>query len=162
MPCCTWRTNDAAILFTDQELETLRQSGMELPEFRPYRNSTTVFRVELKKSETMYACPFLGETDHMCRIYEMRPFDCRAWPFMFARDKSSGAIVIVCMREKWCRALQAASREEVAAYREYAADLLSSEEYLQLVRSHPALIWEDKVMEDIVVIRDVTSLLSDP
>jgi Fe-S-cluster containining protein len=164
VPCCKWESQDSSVvLFAESEIKIIRQSGCEMPDFRPYRNSKTVFQVEPKKSkldDSMYVCPFLDEDRYMCRIYEMRPFDCRAWPFLFAEGKEAGSTVIACFTEDWCPGLQETNEEDFIAYQKYMAALLGSEKYLQFIKAHRALIWEDKG-EDIFPIRDVTLLLKE-
>ena len=161
VPCCEWKPYKGVVLFTGSEIETIRASGYTLPEFRPYRDSGLVFRVELSQSgrdAEMSMCPFLDEEAYACRIYDMRPFDCWTWPFLFARGKEAGSIVIACFTLDWCPGLQEIEHEDLIAYQERMADLLSSEPYLRLIKTHPALIWEDKG-EAIFPIRDVTALL---
>jgi Fe-S-cluster containining protein len=159
--CCKFESQDDAILFVDSEVEAIRQSGREMPEFSPYRNSRTVFRVKLKESRldgSIYVCPFLNEDQYKCGIYEIRPFDCWAWPFLFARGKENGSTVIACFTEDCCPGLQELEKEDFAAYQEYVAAFLSTAKYLRLIRAHPALVWEDEG-QSIFPISDVTSLI---
>ncbi len=161
VPCCEWKTHKGDVLFTASEIETIQASGYMLPEFKPYRDSDLVFRVELSQSgrdADMSMCPFLDEEAYACRIYAMRPFDCWTWPFLFARGEAEGSTVIACFTLEWCPGLQEIEPEVFFAYQERMADLLSSERYLRLIKMHPALVWEDK-SEAIFPIRDVTALL---
>jgi Fe-S-cluster containining protein len=161
VPCCEWKFGEGVVLFTKSEIETIRAAGYSLPEFRPYRGSDLVFRVELSPSRRdadLALCPFLDEEAYACRIYAMRPFDCWTWPFLFARGEAPGSTVIASFTLEWCPGLQEIEPEVVLAFQERMADLLSSEQYLRLIKTHPALIWEDKG-EAIFPIRDVTALL---
>jgi Fe-S-cluster containining protein len=161
VPCCEWKPYKGVVLFTASEIETIRASGHTLPGFRPYRDSGLVFQVELSRSRRdaeMFMCPFLDEEAYACRIYAMRPFDCWTWPLLFARGEAPGSTVIASFTLEWCPGLQEIEPEALFAFQERMTDLLSSERYLRFIKTHPALIWEDKG-EAIFPIRDVTALL---
>ncbi len=161
VPCCEWKFGKGVVLFAESEIEALRASGYTLPEFRPYKASDSVFRVELVPSgrdAELSMCPFLDEEAYTCRIYDRRPFDCWTWPFLFARGQEAGSVVIASFTLDWCPGLQEVEREVLIAYQAHMVDLLASQPYLHFIKAHPALIWEDKG-EAIVPMRDVTALL---
>jgi len=133
-----------------------------MPVFQRYKGSDKVFQVELKPSKvnvSLYTCPFLDEDNYACTIYEKRPFDCRVWPFLFSKGKNPNSTIVACFTEGWCLGLREAKEEDSAAYQQYMTSLLTTEEYLQLIRDYPELIWEHKG-KDIFQVGDITPSLN--
>jgi CspA family cold shock protein len=57
------------------------------PDLRPYITPARSIRL-VPGDQSHYWCVFLQKTDHACRIYGRRPFECRLYPFLLARKKS--------------------------------------------------------------------------
>ena len=144
---CCWNPNGKmTVIFTDAEIMSIREVCRVMPRFRPYRGSNKVFQVELRRvtaDTVFYACPFLDTKTHECVIYEKRPFDCRSWPFFFSEGKIPGTVTLSCIAGA-CPAMREAAEEDLIAYQQYMINLLTSEEYLGLIRNYPELIWEYK------------------
>jgi Fe-S-cluster containining protein len=146
----------------DVEIEAIRQTGREMPAFQPYKGSDKVFQVKLKPSKvdaSLYACPFLDEDNYVCTIYEKRPFDCWAWPFLFSKGKNPNSTTLACFTEDWCLGLREAKKEDFTAYQQYMTSFLTTEEYSQLIRDYPELLWEHKE-RDTFQVSDITLLLN--
>ncbi len=143
--CCKFENSELYFspLFTDKEVEEIKKKFGNVEYFMEYKGSKKVFQIKMLKSEKgFYVCPFLDEEAHLCRIYEIRPFDCKLWPFMLARVKGKEGAYVVCFDKCLCKGLEATPAREFDEYKEYITNLLKSEQYAQLIKSYPELIWD--------------------
>lgn len=166
--CCRFRADrqDFAPIFTAEELEAIRQVRDDLPDFTPFRGSDKVFQIRLKEAEIPheeypYVCPFLDEANYRCTIYEVRPFDCRIWPFIVLKVRETGQVLLAHFTGEACLAVQEAQPEDFAAYEAYMQQLVTSESFLKFLKKYPELIWEHGSYGKYVTIQssDVTKLL---
>ncbi len=152
--CCRFRANreDFAPIFTDQEVAAIRavreHNHQPMPEFAPFKATTNIRQIRLKPAEhadPVYplVCPFLDEDSYECSIYEVRPFDCRIWPFIIVKVRETGAIQLEHFTGDACLALQEVSAEDFAEYEAYMQELVASADMLALLREYPGLIWEN-------------------
>jgi len=157
--CCWSDRENMTIIFLDMEIAAIRETYQKMPRFLPYKESSNVFQVELglarrESGGFYYVCPFLDVGDHRCRIYEKRPLDCRLWPFFFSEDKENGEVNISYFAGS-CLAFNRASGSMLAIYQQYIIEILTSAEYLRLLREYPELVWEYKPNEDVRKIRSI-------
>ncbi|MBU1045063.1 MAG: YkgJ family cysteine cluster protein [Candidatus Omnitrophica bacterium] len=47
-----------------------------------------------KGSDSSLICKFLEETEHKCRVYERRPFECALYPFLLVRRNGDLDLVV--------------------------------------------------------------------
>lgn len=167
--CCRFREDRQyfAPLFTASEIEAIRATREDMPEFIPYRNSERVFQVVLKRAEQPhpvypYVCPFLDEDNYACTIYENRPFDCQTWPFLIHKVRQAGRTLVAYFTGDVCLAMKEVEPADFEEYRAYFEALITSEKYLQLLRAHPELIWEhiDEGAYHTIIATDITEALA--
>ena len=138
-----------------------------MPEFSPFGSTTNIQQIRLKPAEhddPVYplVCPFLDEDNYQCSIYDVRPFDCRIWPFIVVKVRETGAIQLEHFTGDACLALQEVSPEDFAEYEAYMQELVSdSGDMLALLREYPGLIWENDNEGRYATIpsREITALL---
>ncbi len=166
--CCRFRANreDFAPIFTDQEVEAIRAVRQPMPEFTPFRSTTNIRQIRLKQAvhdDPVYpfVCPFLDEDNYQCTIYDLRPFDCRIWPFIIVKVRATGAIQLEHFTGDACLALQEVSPEDFAEYEAYMQELVAGADMLALLRDYPGLIWENDNEGRYTTIpsREITALL---
>lgn len=166
--CCRFREDrqDFAPIFTVEELDAIRHVREDLPEFMPFKATDNIFQIRLKKAEKPtpyypYVCPFLDEEAYRCTIYDVRPFDCRVWPFIVLRVKETGEVLLAHFTESACLALAEAQPKDFSAYEAYMEQMVSSEAFLAFLRKYPQLIWEHEDQGDYVTVpsKDITRLL---
>jgi Fe-S-cluster containining protein len=165
--CCRFRANrqDFAPIFTVEELQAIREVRESLPEFLPFKETTNVYQIRLKEAEHSdpaypYVCPFLDEENYQCTIYDVRPFDCRIWPFIVLKN-DEGKISLQHFTGNACLALQEVSPEDFREYEAYMEKLVSSSSFLEFLKRHPELIWpqEDQHGKYVTIpSREITSL----
>jgi Fe-S-cluster containining protein len=167
--CCRFRADRQyfAPLFTASELEAIRAvRGDDMPVFHPYKGSDKVFQIELVPASQPddvypYVCPFLDEENYACSIYDVRPFDCRTWPFIVHKVVQTGQTLVAHFTGDVCLALDEVQPEDFDEYKAYFTALVTSEKYVQMLRRHPELVWEHD--EDgayhTVVMTDMTAVL---
>jgi Fe-S-cluster containining protein len=146
--CCRFRENRQyfAPLFTESEIETIAETRADMPEFKKFQDSETVFQIQLTRSKMddkdyPYVCPFLDEDQYTCTIYEERPFDCRLWPMIIHKIQQNGPTILAHFTGDACLALQEVSDEDFADYKEYFQKLATSPKFLQFLKKYPELIW---------------------
>lgn len=148
--CCRFRADRQyfAPLFTAAEIEAIRAvRGDDMPVFHPYKGSENVFQVALVPASQPddvypYVCPFLDEDNYACGIYDVRPFDCRTWPFIVQKVVQTGRTLVAHFTGDVCLALDEFEPGDMEAYKAYFAALVTSDKYVQLLRHSPELIWE--------------------
>ena len=149
--CCKFEEDEIyfAPLFTNQEIAALGDNGAF---FKKYKNHDNVMQIELVESNGLYVCPFLDEGEHLCRIYSLRPFDCRIWPFIFMKDKK-GAVVLACFDRDMCPWMEEMSDSEFDKLKERVLFWLDKEEVVDFVLKNPGLIWDYEV--DTFIVREI-------
>ena len=137
--CCKFEKDEIyfAPLFTRGEIERLKNKAS----FKPYKNSDEIFQIELIKSGPIYVCPYLNNREHICKIYENRPFDCKIWPFIFMKDKK-GNLVLACFHKDMCRVVGNMSDKEFEGYREETMGWLEKSKMVDYIRMHKELAWD--------------------
>lgn len=166
--CCRFRADRLyfAPLFTQDEIESIRQTGADMPEFVPFQGSDKVFQIKLQPAQIKdpvyeYVCPFLDEANYVCTIYEQRPFDCQVWPFIVMRE--AGRKILAHFTGESCLALDEVDAADFAEYRDYFAALIRSEKYRDMLTRFPELVWEHQSDENYptVPVLDITDDLDE-
>ena len=142
--CCRFETSEAhyAPLFTGEEVERVRSTGLGLDVFNPHGCSANLSQVALQASavasETMLVCPFLDEATHRCRIYEIRPFDCRIWPFILMLDEGRDRILVAHFAKDLCPITRDMGQEDFARHlRGHPENGTAPEQLAEFVRRYP-------------------------
>jgi Fe-S-cluster containining protein len=166
--CCRFREDrqDFAPIFTVEELDSIQQTRETLPEFLPFKGTDNIFQIQLKKAEKPtpfypYVCPFLDEEAYSCTIYDVRPFDCRVWPFIVLRVKETGQVLLAHFTGSACLALAEVQPKDFNAYDAYMGQMVTSEEFLAFLRKYPQLIWDHESQGNYITVpsKDITNLL---
>lgn len=167
--CCRFRSNrqDFAPIFTADELAAIRQARKSMPEFAPFKGTANIFQIKLQQAKHEdpvypYVCPFLDEDKYECTIYDVRPFDCRIWPFIVLKLTETGEVKLAHFTGDACLALQEVSPADFGEYEAYMQRLVTSPELLSFLRQHPELIWEhhDDGKYATIPSKDITRLLA--
>jgi len=157
--CCKFLTEDKyfATLFTDKEIETLKSKGVFKDVFKPYRKSKKVFQIQLIKSEAdkkMWVCPYLDEKSHLCQIYEVRPLDCKLWPFIFMLDKNKN-VILACFKKNMCQITENMNKIEFKKYTDdWLAECVEKYNIFEFINLYPEFIW-DYEPETVVIQKDI-------
>ncbi len=144
--CCKFEKGDEyfAPLFTRVEINKLK-SVKDKSIFKSYKSSGNVFQIELVNSNNekdVMVCPFLDEKTHLCGIYELRPFDCKFWPFVLTKSKDGNSTTLSCFDKDLCPSLESLKDEHFEEQKNKVIELINSEEYKKLVQEHPGLVWD--------------------
>jgi Fe-S-cluster containining protein len=167
--CCRFRADrqDFAPIFTAGEIEAIRAVRGEMPEFVPFKDSDNIFQIRLVEAQQPtphypYVCPFLDEDNYACSIYDVRPFDCRVWPFIILKETETGEIRLAHFTGNACLAMQEVSPEDLSEYEAYMQEWVTSEDFLNFLREHPQLIWENSNDGRYMTIpsKDLTQILA--
>jgi Fe-S-cluster containining protein len=156
--CCWNLKSTLTVIFTAEEVAAIKASGFSpLPHFLPYRGNNRVFTVPLEimaaNGKPRYTCPFYDSAAHRCRIYAMRPFDCRAWPFFFARGKDPLEVFLKCY-DGWCPKVNKINMIDARKI-----DRLLSPESIAILKHYPGLIWDYSEEQPFKVIENITARL---
>lgn len=96
-------------------------------------------RLAVNKKDNNFICSFLNAKDNKCRIYGIRPFECRLYPFFLNRGAGSGRIFLAV--DTNCRfAKENLKNTEFKRYAEYLVSLFSGLDFSELVRSNPQIV----------------------
>lgn len=89
-------------------------------------------------SDGGFVCPFLDPPSNACRIYGLRPLECRLYPFVINRG-TAGEVHLAL--DTQCPYASAHLKDRVTAeYAEYLTEVLSAPEQAVLIRENPCLI----------------------
>lgn len=147
--CCKFEKDEIyfAPLFTKEEVDELNKENITFK-----KKSNNVFQIELKKSNNYYVCPFLDESNHLCTIYEKRPFDCRIWPFIFM--KKDNRIVLACFDKDLCPDMENMKKRQFPRLTKKVLKWIKKNDILKLIKEHEGLVWGFE--EDAFVVKDIT------
>jgi Fe-S-cluster containining protein len=102
-----------------------------------------ILPVSHEGSET-YLCPFLAQADNKCKVYDIRPFECRLYPFLLSmRNKK----VILTVDLNCPYAAGTINTEEFKAYVEYLTGYLNSPAQVELLKENPHIL---QAYEDVL------------
>ncbi len=145
--CCRFEKDDKyATVFARPELDRVREKLGSIPKVKEFRGSGNVFQVQLVRSQNGengdYVCPFLEEGRHSCSIYEIRPLDCRIWPFMITRSRDGKRVDLVCLEKRDCPSYEKISPQEFELHKRKMLGTIRSAEMIGFMRKFPELIWD--------------------
>lgn len=145
--CCVFDKIDKyyAPIFTEAELNKVKKLAKKLPQFISHKGAKNVFQIKLVESEKLkdtLACPFLNEETYSCRIYSVRPLDCRLWPFAIAKSQDGKSLEIVCFKKDFCPSLDGLDLKELNYYKKYLSKVIKSKKFLSVLNRHPELAWD--------------------
>ncbi|MFA5156527.1 MAG: YkgJ family cysteine cluster protein [Candidatus Omnitrophota bacterium] len=89
------------------------------------------------KDKNIFLCPFLNCSDNQCKIYSLRPLECRLYPFLI--NRSSGKIYLAVDRN--CPFVS--EKMESKPFKDYAAylaRLLNGRAFRKLLKDNPQII----------------------
>lgn len=156
--CCIFEEKDKsfATLFTKEELEKIKSKGFYKNIFKPYKNSSKVFQIQLIKSKSskLLVCPYLEEDSHLCKIYGLRPFECRFWPFVFVFDKKKEKILLACFNKDLCSITKQMDKAEFNKFLDNNLNKwITKYNIFEFIDKYPELIqdYEDYKSETFVI-----------
>jgi len=124
--CCRFTSDDSAWF---GRLLKEEEKKISKDRFRPIPN----------KKDNNFLCAFLRIDDNKCKIYKTRPFECRLYPFLLARDAKTGKIFLALDRN--CPfAGQNLKNAEFKKYTEYLSALFKTPDFAKLIKSNPQVI----------------------
>ncbi len=141
--CCYFPEEETyfAPIFTKEEIDIIGKTRKEMPVFKPFRDSTNVFKIDIVHStrkKGQKVCPFLDEKTHLCGVYAVRPFDCKIWPFMFMKN-TDGRTVLASFMKDACPITDSFSTETYDEYKKNIFEFIKKEKGFDLLKTHPDL-----------------------
>lgn len=86
-----------------------------------------------------FVCPLLDYSSNTCRIYGLRPLECRLYPFVINRQGASGEVYLAL--DTQCPYAASHLKDKATLeYAEYLAGVLSAPGQAALIRENPGLI----------------------
>ncbi|MEA2037346.1 MAG: YkgJ family cysteine cluster protein [Nanoarchaeota archaeon] len=142
--CCKFAEDETyfAPIFTKEEKEKVDAN------FKKYKS---IYQIELKKQGNIYVCPLL-DNDHLCTIYNMRPFDCKIWPFIFMKDQNNN-LVLACFDKDLCPHVEDMSEEEFNQLKNNTLDWIEENNIINFIKKNKDLIWPYE--EDTFIIKEI-------
>jgi Fe-S-cluster containining protein len=84
-----------------------------------------------------FICAFLNKESNKCRIYNLRPFECQLYPFVFNRNNNKVFLAV----DLNCTFIKENPRnQEFKDYVQRLTDLISSPSVLNILKNNPQLI----------------------
>lgn len=144
--------------FTGEEVSQAVAAGIDRSHFPDGPGSQ--IRLAPHPTGEGYVCPAFDATTSRCRIYDVRPLDCRIYPLavMWSADGSE----VVLGWDSKCPFMtdrgrgDAGQRDSIQAHADRVAAILEEEAILDIYYNHPRLI--GRYQEDVVVVRALPRL----
>lgn len=133
--CCRFTQADSCWLpcLLDEDIARLRKENIPAAVISAAKK---IIPIPLP-AEGIYLCPFLNIKDNRCRIYDLRPFECRLYPFLLNLKKDA----LYLAADLNCPFLkERRGSEEFKQYIGYLAGLLESEEYQAVLKNNPQVL----------------------
>ncbi len=152
--CCRFPERDSFLrpFFTAEEIDAAIAAGLA-PEHFSHAEGTQIDLVPNPVDEG-YVCPAFDGATSRCRIYDVRPLDCRLYPFALMWDAARTHVVLgwdtkcPSMREAVPIAIDRAAGE--------IAQWIEQGTRADVIARHPTLI--GRFQEDVIVVRSLDRL----
>ena len=152
--CCRFPERDSFLrpFFTSDEIRGAVAAGLA-PELFPTTEGAQVDLVTNPAGEG-YVCPaFDSETSH-CRIYEVRPLDCRLYPFALMWDAERAHVVLGW--DTKCPYMREAPSALVGQAAAAVAQWIEQDERVATLARYPRLI--GRFQEDVIPLRTLVKV----
>ncbi len=96
-------------------------------------------KIRLKPLEKQgnFICVFFNQEENKCKIYNLRPFECRLYPFIINRN---GEKIFLAIDQNCPFAKKNLENQTFKEYTFYLTDLLHQPSCIDILRSNPQLI----------------------
>ena len=105
-----------------------------------------------------FACSFLDEKSHKCKIYNKRPFDCSLWPFMVGWDKNKKDVFLWIADSSFCPAVTADVINKANGMADGLVSSLKKEGFFDEIKNDERILWPYEKYE--IKIQKLTDLLN--
>jgi len=146
--CCRFPEKDSFLrpFFTADEIQAAVAAGLA-PELFSTPDGTQINLVPNPSGEG-YICPAFDSTTSQCRVYDVRPLDCRLYPFALMWDRAHTQVVLGW--DTKCPYMRdASSLVEQAA--EAVAQWIEQDDSVATLAQYPRLI--GRFQDDVIVVR---------
>ena len=157
--CCRFPDADSFLrpYFTGDEIRAAVSHGLSPTSFRDHAGCQ--IEVQFHPAGEGYLCPAFDAETHHCRIYEVRPLDCRLYPLAVMWDQAHREVLLGWdMKCPFLFESQAGLSEQ-PAFREHVAETvrcLEQESVLAMFDRHPSLV--TRFQEDVVILQSLPAL----
>lgn len=100
-----------------------------------------IWQLRMAPWKKRHKCPFLDDATWLCGIYEVRPFDCRVYPYLPMWD-GSGRTVTVAFHTGGCPVHENHPRSKAGAALRAFVRKMNSAPVRRLFTRHPGLVWK--------------------
>lgn len=157
--CCRFPEADSFLrpFFTGDEIRAAIGRGLPSSAFRDPAGCQ--IEVEPHPAGEGYICPAFDAETHHCRIYEVRPLDCRLYPLAVMWDQAHREVLLGWDLKCPAHFDSQAGLSEQPRFREYVAETaryLEQEAVLAMFERHPSLV--TRFQEDVVVLQSLPVL----
>ena len=152
--CCRFPERESFLrpYFTAEEIAAAIAVGVAPGHFPSHAGSQ--IRVVSNPQGDGYLCPAFDPVTAQCRIYDVRPLDCRLYPFALMWDKDYSRVLLGW--DTKCPFLQEQPSSVIDRAANDIALWLEAEEHAARIARNPKLI--GRFQEDVVPIRPLTGL----
>ena len=152
--CCRFPESDSFLrpFFTADEIRSAVTAGVAPAMFPDPEGS----QIELvpHPSEEGYLCPAFDPATFQCRMYEVRPLDCRLYPFALMWDASRTEVLLGW--DTKCPYMRELSSAPIGQAAEAVARWIEEEAILETLVRYPRLI--GRFQDDVIVLRPLARL----
>ncbi len=138
-PCCHFLKgeDEHAPFFTEGQHSEILKRGFKVMRRLKDRK---VWQPKLRREKDDYVCAFL--VDNKCAVYDIRPLECRLWPFFITFNPEKTKVMLSLDLETFCPGIgkNFLKTESGKQYAEYLIDFLSSPHIVAFFSENPGLI----------------------
>ncbi len=152
--CCRFPEKDSFLrpFFTGDEIQGAVAAGL-VPELFPTIEGAQIDLVPNPAGEG-YVCPAFDSATSHCRIYDVRPLDCRLYPFALMWD--AGRAQVVLGWDTKCPYMRDAPSSLVDQAAEAVAQWIEQDERVATLVRYPRLI--GRFQEDVIPLRTLSKV----
>jgi Fe-S-cluster containining protein len=143
--CCKFKKDKTyfAPIFNKDEINLIKFKGYFIDSFKPHKNSHDVFQIKLienKKDYSYHVCPYLNENTHICKIYDLRPIDCKIWPLVIMKDCDAKKTLLAYSNSS-CKITDKMNSAKLDIYIKELELWFDNANFIDTFRKYPDLIW---------------------
>ncbi|MFY9402550.1 MAG: YkgJ family cysteine cluster protein [Candidatus Omnitrophota bacterium] len=98
-----------------------------------------------------FLCPFLEAKSNKCRIYDIRPFECRLYPFLLSM-RNKKVLLTIDLNCPYVK--EKINTEELKEYTKYLVEYLNSPKQVKMLQDNPQIL---TAYEDVLALIELES-----
>ena len=143
--CCRFTQKDSIWLpyFSDEDIQNLTKKNIPVPLMPAKKRIIPSYLLK----EGVFICPFLSLENNKCRIYAIRPLECKLYPFLINRRGNKIFLAV----HSYCPCIKENLKsKKITEYSLYLFNLLNSSRFQTILKNNEQIIHTYREVTDLI------------